>query len=157
MRGLHKLREVVPGDAQESASGRLREGHAIGLRPDGQAVFRASSGDTFDVRIPRHVDKRWLAAALALAPVPGIADRLDVGMAPVLAYVFAAPEHEALDEHVHIDGKTIALSARESVEIATGKSIVKVTAAGEIQVRGRNVTSRASNLNRIRGGAVKIN
>jgi hypothetical protein len=71
--------------------------------------------------------------------------------------VFCAPEHEALDERFRVDAKTIELSARESVQIRTGKSIVTVTAAGEVSVRGKNITSRASNLNRIRGGAVKIN
>ena len=55
------------------------------------------------------------------------------------------------------DAKTIELSASESIRIRTGKSIVTVTAAGEVTVRGRNITSRASNLNRVRGGAVKIN
>jgi uncharacterized protein (DUF2345 family) len=71
--------------------------------------------------------------------------------------VLPAPEHEALDEHFRVDAKTIELSASESIRIHTGKSIVTVTAAGEVTVRGRNITSRASNLNRVRGGVVKIN
>lgn len=94
---------------------------------------------------------------MALAPVPAIALALDSASTPVLAHVFSAPEHESLDEHVRIEAKTIDLAASESVQIRTGRSIVTVSADGEIRVRGKNITSRATNLNRLRGGAVRIN
>jgi hypothetical protein len=129
----------------------------LGLSADGKARFRDEEGGVTDLRVPRHVDKRWLEAAVALAPVPAIAVHPEGVRTPVLWCVFSAPEHEGLDDHFRVDSKTIELSASESIHIRTGKSIVTVTAAGEVSVRGKNVTTRASNLNRIRGGAVKIN
>ena len=154
---VRKLQSVALADEPTSLHERSAEGVVIGLCSDGKARFRAESGEVTEVRVPRHVDKRWLAAAVALAPVPAVVAHPKGVQAPLLWCVFCAPEHEALDQHFRVDAKTIELSARESVQIRTGKSIVTVTAAGEVSVRGKNSTSRASNLNRIRGGAVKIN
>jgi hypothetical protein len=154
MRQVHKLRSV---SEDQALSGRYVEGWVVGESANGKAIFRSGAGDEGEVRVPRHVDRRWLEAAVALAPVPAIALHPDDIPSPVLWCVFAAPEHEALDEHFRVDAKTIELSARESIRIRTGKSVVTVTAEGEVSVRGRNVTTRASNLNRVRGGAVKIN
>jgi hypothetical protein len=156
MRQVHKLRSVPSAGQEQAQSGRYVEGWIIARQANGRALFRNEAGDETEVRVPRHVDRRWLEAAVALAPVPAVALVLESGH-PVLAHVFAAPEHEALDEHFRVDAKTIELSAKESIRIRTGKSIVTVTAEGEVSVRGRNVTTRASNCNRVRGGAVKIN
>jgi hypothetical protein len=156
MRSARKLRSVSfdePGLLQ----GRSVEGAVIGLSSDGKAKFRDEHGEMADVRVPRHVDKGWLEAAVALAPVPAIAIHPEGIHAPLLWCVFSTPEHAELDEHFRVGAKTIELSASESVHIRTGKSIITVTAAGEVSVRGKNITARASNLNRIRGGAVKIN
>jgi hypothetical protein len=132
-------------------------GHVIAVTPGGKAVFVDEAGDETVVVISRRIDRCWLKAALALAPVPAVASHLGADSWTWLSDVFLAPEHESLDEHFRIDAKTIELSASESIRIRTGKSIVTVTAAGEVTVRGKNITSRASNLNRVRGGAVKIN
>jgi len=157
MRSVRKLRSVAFADEPGSLEGRSADGAVIGLSPGGKAKFRDETGEITEVRVPRHVDKRWLEAAVALAPVPAVAVHPEGIREPLLWCVFCAPEHEALDERFCVDAKTIELSASESVQIRTGKSIVTVTAAGEVSVRGKNITSRASNLNRIRGGAVKIN
>ena len=156
MRAAPKLRSV-PAEHRMPVEGRYLEGQVTAVRPDGKATFSDEPGESTTVRIPRHVDRRWLAAAVALAPVPAIVLCFESGRAPVLAHVFAAPEHAPLDERFRVDAKTIELAASEAVHIRTGKSIVTVTAAGEIQVRGKNIVSRASNVNRIRGGAVRIN
>ena len=157
---MHQVRklEVVPSATDiQSVAGRFAEGHVVAMGTAGRAVFRDDSGAQTEARVPRHIDRRWLAAAVALAPVPAVMLVLDGTRSPILAHAFAAPEHERLDEHVHLGGKTIELEAQESIRIRTGRSIVTVTAAGEVNVRGRNVTTRASNVNRVRGGAVKIN
>jgi hypothetical protein len=156
MSSAYKLKSI-PGQGDLQREGRYVEGHVIASQANGVATFRDERGTCADARVPRSVDKRWLASAVAVAPVPAIALFLEASRTPVLAYVFAAPEHEALDEHFSIEAKTIDLTASESVRIRTGRSIVTVAADGEIRVRGKNITSRASNLNRIRGGAVRIN
>lgn len=156
MRSAHKLK-TVPAAAELPREGRYLEGHVLALHGSGRASFRDQAGASVEVRVPRAIDQRWLAAATALAPVPAIALDFDSASTPVLAHVFSGPEHEALDEHVRIEAKTIALAASESVQICTGRSVVTVSADGEIRVRGKNITSRASNLNRLRGGSVRIN
>jgi hypothetical protein len=75
------------------------------------------------------VDKRWQAAAVTLVPVHAIVLRLESSGMPVLAHVFSAPEHEVLDDHFHVDDKTIDLAASESVQIRTGRSTVRVSGA----------------------------
>lgn len=162
MRSAHKLRSLPLGEDQSSAvgqyaDGRYAEGYVTAVAADGYATFRHSSNELRSVRVPRHIDGRWLAAAVALAPVPAVVLSLEPRRSPVLAHVFSTPAHAPLDERFCIDAKTIELTASESVEIRTGKSVVVVSANGDIQVRGKNITSRASNVNRVRGGSVRIN
>ncbi len=157
MRRANQLRTVSFSSDDQPLAGRFVEGHVVAVAPGGKATFRDDAGTATEVRVPRHVDKRWLAAAVGLAPVPAIALHPDDILSPVLWCVFSAPEHEPLDERFQVHAKTVELSASESIRISTGKSVITVTAKGEVSVRGKNITSRASNLNRIRGGAVKIN
>jgi hypothetical protein len=157
MHQARKLKMVAAAGHVQPVAGRFAEGHVVALGSAGRATFRDQDGAELEVRVPRQADRRWLKSAVALAPVPAMVLVLEDGSSPVLSYVFAAPEHEGLDEHVRLDGKTIELAAQESIRIRTGRSIVTVTAEGEVNVRGRNITSRASNVNRVRGGVVKIN
>ena len=154
MRAVHKLRPVVE---LEATRGRDVKGHVVKLGSGRTAEFRDESGRAFEVAIPGHIKRRWLAAAVAVAPVPALAIYSEAMDAEVLWCVFPLPEHEALDEHVKLDAKTIELAASESIQIRTGRSTITVNAAGEIRIRGRNIHSRASNLQRIRGGGVRIN
>jgi hypothetical protein len=156
MRSIRKLKTITAAD-DPSREGRYLEGQVVALEASGKATFRDEVGTCIDVRVPRSVDKRWLAAALDLAPVAAIVLRLESSAMAVLSHVFSTPEHESLDEHFRVDAKTINLAASESVRIRTGHSIVTISAAGEIRVRGKNITSRASNVNRVRGGAVRLN
>jgi hypothetical protein len=154
MRAAHKLRPI---EDLERPRGSNIEGHVVKVGPGRKAELRDGHGHTMEVRIPSQIDRRWLEAAVALAPVPAIAVQSEEMRHAVLWCTFTEPEHEVLDEHIKIEAKTIELGASESVAIRTGKSIITVTAAGEVQVRGRNILSRATNLNRIRGGGVRIN
>jgi hypothetical protein len=157
MRSVRKLRSIAIDDEPKLLQGRFVEGVVLGLNVAGKATFRGDDGTTAELRVPRHVDHRWLKGAAALAPVPAIAVHPGGITSPLLWCVFSAPEHGVLDERFHVDAKTIELTASESVDIRTGKSIIAVHADGEVRVRGKNISSRASNLNRIRGGVVKVN
>ncbi len=156
---MHSIRKLktVPATGDPSRGGRYLEGQVVALEANGKATFRDEVGTCIEVRVPRSVDKRWLAAALALAPAPAIILHLASPGMPVLAQVFSAPAHEALDDHFRVNAKTIDLAASESVRIRTGRAIVTVSADGEIRVHGKNITSRATNSNRVRGGAVRLN
>jgi hypothetical protein len=157
MRAAHKLKALDEVTELEPARGHHVEGHVVKVGPDGKAKFRNERGQIIEVRIPSQIDRRRLQAAVALAAVPGIAVQAEGMRGPVLWCTFLEPVHEALAEHVKLEGKTIELEATESLHIRAGQSTISVTAAGEIQARGKNILSRARNTNRIRGGSVRIN
>ncbi len=56
-----------------------------------------------------------------------------------------------------ITAETIVLEAGSRIEIRVGDSGVLVTEDGRVQIRGKNVSSRARGLHTIRGAAVRIN
>jgi hypothetical protein len=154
---VRKLKPVLVTKDNLERERRDVVGHVIAVSQGGKAMFVDEAGEETEMVISRRIDRCWLKAAVALAPVPAVASHLGADGWTWLSDVLPTPEHEALDDHFRVDAKTIELSASESIRIRTGKSIVTVTAAGEVTVRGRNITSRASNLNRVRGGVVKIN
>ena len=133
------------------------EGRVLGLEAGSDAVFAETDGTRYSVRVPRHVDRRWLAAATAIAPVPAVVLHPPGLSAPVLWCVFAESAHETLDERFEIRAKEIDLVGTRTVRLRAGQSLVTVSANGEVHVVGRNITSRASNVNRVRGGAVHLN
>lgn len=68
-------------------------------------------------------------------------------------------EIEAPDDsrEIIIKGKRIILDSDEEVVVKCGVSKIILKKDGKVVVRGRDVISRASHGNRIRGGTVKIN
>jgi hypothetical protein len=154
MRAARKLRPVE--DLEPARTGAV-EGHVVRVGPGRTAAFRDQAGQATEVRVPSQIDRRWLEAAVALAPVPAVVLLAEGLRQPVLWCTFPAEEHEALNDHIKLEAKTIELGASESVTIRTDKATITVSADGAVEVRGKNVLSRATNLNRIRGGGVRIN
>jgi hypothetical protein len=154
MRAARKLRPVE--DLEPARTGAV-EGHVVRVGPGRAAAFRDQAGQTTEVRVPSQIDRRWLEAAVALAPVPAVVLLAEGLRQPVLWCTFPAEEHEALSDHIKLEAKTIELGASESVTIRTDKATITVSADGAVEVRGKNILSRATNLNRIRGGGVRIN
>jgi hypothetical protein len=64
----------------------------------------------------------------------------------------AVPPTEAL-----IDGKRIVLEGQEEIVLRCGKASITLRSNGRVVVRGAYVETRAEGVNRIKGGAVKIN
>jgi hypothetical protein len=58
---------------------------------------------------------------------------------------------------VSLDGRTVSLQAAERLELRCGDSAIVMTADGHVTIRGANLVSRATETNKIRGGAVLIN
>jgi hypothetical protein len=56
-----------------------------------------------------------------------------------------------------IDRQRIVLSAQQEVVLRCGKASITLTTDGRIAIRGADIVSTAGRVNRIRGGAVKIN
>jgi hypothetical protein len=55
------------------------------------------------------------------------------------------------------DDRRILIEARSEIELRCGKSSIVLKNDGKVIVRGSEITSRASGVNRVRGAAVKIN
>jgi hypothetical protein len=56
-----------------------------------------------------------------------------------------------------VDRRRIVLEARQEVILRCGKAAIRLGADGKVYVQGADVVSSAARVNRIRGGAVKIN
>ena len=69
----------------------------------------------------------------------------------------ASPTKVTRTQSLVIDGRELVLEADSSLTLRCGKSSITLTRDGRIVVRGTNVVSRASGVNRIRGGTIKLN
>lgn len=58
---------------------------------------------------------------------------------------------------VVIDGENLVIEGRRTVTLKCGKGSIELREDGKIFVRGTHLVSRATGVNRIRGGAVRIN
>ena len=55
------------------------------------------------------------------------------------------------------DGDCLTVCAKEQLVLSCGKARITLTQAGKVLVEGTYVSTRASGVNRIRGGSVQIN
>ena len=58
---------------------------------------------------------------------------------------------------VELDGDTLVLTGRKEVVLRCGKASIVLTRAGKVILRGEYVSSRATGVNRVKGGSVQIN
>ena len=56
-----------------------------------------------------------------------------------------------------IDGKRVVIEGREEVVLRCGKGYIMIRADGKIVVKGTHLLSRSTGVNKIKGGAVRIN
>ena len=77
--------------------------------------------------------------------------------------IFAPSIHEIFDvpgtkrHEVVLDGKRVVLDADKEIVLRCGKSSITLRADGKIIVKGKNLVSRASESNKVRGASVNIN
>lgn len=57
----------------------------------------------------------------------------------------------------HIDGKRVVLAAEDEIVLQCGRASITLRRNGRVVIRGVEVETRASGVNRIRGGTVAIN
>jgi hypothetical protein len=68
----------------------------------------------------------------------------------------AAVPHQA-GVHAYVDEKRIVFNAQREILFRCGKASILLRSDGRVIVKGTHLTSRATELNKIRGAAVKIN
>jgi len=66
-------------------------------------------------------------------------------------------EEEKKPKEVMIDGKKILFEAEEEIIMKCGQGQIILRNDGKIILKGTNITSRAKNMNKVKGGAVHIN
>ena len=58
---------------------------------------------------------------------------------------------------VDADGERVVISAEREIVLRCGEASITLTRAGKVLIKGEYVLTRASGVNRIRGGSVQIN
>ncbi|HMW72235.1 MAG TPA: hypothetical protein PKD17_10465, partial [Cellvibrionaceae bacterium] len=61
------------------------------------------------------------------------------------------------ERSANLDGKRLVFEAEEEVQIKCGEASINLYKDGRVVIRGRNLISRASAVNRILGGSVQVN
>jgi hypothetical protein len=76
--------------------------------------------------------------------------------APFLDALLAGPLPEA-GRVARIDGKRVAIEAKEEVVLQCGKASLTLRRDGRVLLRGVNVITQADRVHKIRGGKVQVN
>jgi len=58
---------------------------------------------------------------------------------------------------VEADGERLTVSAQQQLVLRCGKASITLTKAGKVLIEGSHVSSRATGVNRIKGGSVQVN
>jgi len=133
------------------------EGHVVAVDAEQRiARLKSSSGRAVEARVPQHIGIDWLKAAIAVAPVEAAVVEPPTRRA-ILWCIFPAAEHASVAVDVDLVGPNVKLHATESVEIRCAKGQVRIDGKGNVSVRGKEVLSRASDANRIKGGVIRFN
>lgn len=64
---------------------------------------------------------------------------------------------QARPVRVEVEGESLVFTADKDIVLRCGKASLTLTRAGKVLLRGAYVLSRSSGVNRIKGGAVRIN
>ena len=114
----------------------------------------------------------WLdepVRALLAAPPPGGALEALVGRSVILVPLASeaatvailgwveSPAAGGPVRNLEVDGERIVIAASGTLELSCGEASITLTADGRVKIKGRGVLSHAKEVNRIRGGQVRIN
>jgi hypothetical protein len=115
-----------------------------------------SPDEAIEVRCPAHVDRAWLAAAVKVAPVEAAFAVARNGTRPILVAIFPGPEHVAVRADLTLVARRVRIDAEE-FRVQGKNAHLSLDRKGAVEVRGKDVTTRATRLNRVQGGAVRLN
>ena len=80
----------------------------------------------------------------------------DIGR-PVITGLFTEPVGPAGQRHMKFNAAELDFEASSKLTFQCGKSSITLHRDGKIVLRGEHVVSRASGVNRIRGGSIELN
>jgi hypothetical protein len=136
--------------------GELVEGEITAVTADGRVRAVLTGRVSIEALRPAHVDARWLAEASRSAPVPAVFAIARPSGRYVLLGVFPGEAHANVKVDVVIRGRDVRVEA-ESINLASRNAHVRLDVDGNVSVRGRDLTSHARRVNRIKGGAIRLN
>jgi hypothetical protein len=107
------------------------------------------------------------AAVMALATVPVSPDDLGQPVMisflegdprrPVITGLFQQPRPAPRRRHVKLRAEQLDLEAASQITLTCGKASITLHRDGKVVVKGTQLLSRASGVNRIRGGTIELN
>jgi hypothetical protein len=139
-----------------TVSGELREGFVVDVHGAGTVRAELAGGPTLDALCPSHIDPSWLAAAAKVAPIAAVFLPARPSGRYVLFGLFPTRAQSEVRVDVTIRGRQVRVEADE-VSIASRNARLGLDPEGNVSVRGRDVTSHARRVNRIKGGAIRLN
>jgi Domain of unknown function (DUF6484) len=157
-RGVQPLR--TPSSASEVEIGAVIIGKLLALAEDGATPLVRFPGQTGAgaLRARTSVDLHGphIGASVVLALENGDPNR------PIVLGVLRdqvgwplATKPAQVD--VDVDGERMIVSAREQLVLRCGKASITLTKAGKVVIEGTYVSSRATGVNRVKGGSVQLN
>lgn len=139
-----------------TVSGELREGFVVAVSPAGTVRADLTGGTTTDALCPSHIDLRWLAEAAKLAPIAAVFLPARPSGRYVVFGLFPTRAQSEVRNDVTIRGRQVRIEA-DQLDLASRNARLRLDPEGNVTVRGRDVTSHARRVNRIKGGAIRLN
>lgn len=157
-----------PPGLPETLDSQLCVGRIVEVAKDGSVSVDPDNGsDPVWARSVVRIDRAAAAAGVSVLlayPSGQSTQPVILGVVRDAACAPEGPEASAelelpLDQpyEVVVDKDRRVLRARQELELVCGKSSITLRKNGKIEVRGVEIVSRATRLNKIRGGAVRIN
>jgi hypothetical protein len=115
-----------------------------------------AGGDAIDARCPAHVDVAWLAQACARGPVAAVFVAARPSGRYVLWGLFPSAEHADVRSDVVIRARKVRVDA-ESLQLSSTNARLDLESGGNVAMKGRDITSHARRVNRIKGGSIRLN
>ncbi len=156
-RGLPaETKQVVPQARPVQNTSEYRDGKVIGIESYGEVIVDLGAPGTILARRPHHVPLEWLRAALSIAPIDACV-HIRGGERHVLWGIFPDERHDAARPDLHLRAGTVTVEAANGITLDNGAASLSLEASGDVVLRGRDILSRASEINRVKGGRVRIN
>jgi hypothetical protein len=173
MRGMKRKAARPVGETESGPITALRTGRlAAGSTPGALLIELDGNPGALPARTTVPLDAGTIAAAVAsrrtalllfengdprLPVVIGLVEDGGAGklLGDLLARPAASPTRAPLEARV--DGKRVVIEGQDEIVLRCGEASVTLRRDGKVMVRGTYVETQAKGVNRIKGGAVKIN
>jgi hypothetical protein len=128
----------------------------IGIEAGGIVRAVLAGGEAIEALCPAHIDAAWLKEACARAAVAAAFVLARPSGRHVLWGIFPDAAHAEVRADVVIRARQVKIEA-ESVQLSSRDARLDLEADGKVTLKGRDVTSHARRVNRIKGGSIRLN